>query len=178
MDGDYMIPALQLPSNGTNLLILLGWVLLILWVYRIVRKFHLLYRLNVAIASGQVCATPIRARRDHTHTPRTHTGAPARGSCFCSCWGGLWRTLHRAWRSPVRCLGVLGLVFMGAHPGCARLPRGSLVVRLQTSHMTATERDMLFGEMSMLWRTNMQQQLLRARRISCAIDVTQLQVCC
>ena len=40
------------------------------------------------------------------------------------------------------------------------------VVRLQTSHMTETERDMLFGEMAMLWRTNMQQQLLRARRIS------------
>ena len=42
--------------------------------------------------------------------------------------------------------------------------------------MTPNERDMLFGEMSMLWRTNMQQQLLRARRISYAIDVSQLQI--
>jgi hypothetical protein len=90
---EYVLASSQLASNGTNLLIVVAVVVLLAWVHRILRQFYLLYRLNVAISTGQV-------------------------------------------------------------------------VRLQTSHMTATERDMLFGEMSMLWRTNMQQQLLRARRIS------------
>jgi hypothetical protein len=98
-----LLPAGQLASNGTNLLILLGWFVLLAWVFRITRSFYLLYRLNVAISTGQV-------------------------------------------------------------------------VRLQTSDMSPIDREMLFGEMSMLWRTNMHQQLLRARRISCGIDVTQLQV--
>jgi hypothetical protein len=88
---------------GTNLIVVAAIVVLLAWVHRILRQFYMLYRLNVAISTGQV-------------------------------------------------------------------------VRMQTSHMSATERDMLFGEMAMLWRTNMQQQLLRARRISSAIDVTQLQI--
>ena len=88
MDGDYMLPAPQLPSNGTNLLILLGWVLLILWVYRIVRKFYLLYRLNVAIASGQVCATP----HPRPHALAAHSHAHAR---VCA-WELLLQLLGRA----------------------------------------------------------------------------------
>jgi hypothetical protein len=50
------------------------------------------------------------------------------------------------------------------------------VVRLQTTDLGPHERSMFFGEIEMLWRTNLQQQLLRARRISTALDVTQLQV--
>ena len=88
---------------GTNLVVVAAIIVLLVWVHRILCQFYMLYRLNVAISTGQV-------------------------------------------------------------------------VRMQTSHMSASERDMLFGEMAMLWRTNMQQQLLRARRISSAIDVTQLQI--
>uniref|UniRef100_A0A7S0F4Y5 RING-type domain-containing protein n=1 Tax=Hanusia phi TaxID=3032 RepID=A0A7S0F4Y5_9CRYP len=50
------------------------------------------------------------------------------------------------------------------------------VVRLQTSTMTFRERGDLFGEIRMLWRTNMQQQLLRARRICSPIDVNELAI--
>jgi hypothetical protein len=51
---DYIMPNSQLASSGTNLMIVLSWVLLLAWVWRIVRSFHLLYRLNVAISTGQV----------------------------------------------------------------------------------------------------------------------------
>ncbi|KAJ1491065.1 hypothetical protein T484DRAFT_1934167 [Baffinella frigidus] len=50
------------------------------------------------------------------------------------------------------------------------------VVRLQTADLSPHERSMFFGEMEMLWRTNLQQQLLRARRISAALDVSELRV--
>ena len=50
------------------------------------------------------------------------------------------------------------------------------VVRLQTADLSPSERGMFFGEMEMLWRTNLQQQLLRARRISAALDVSELRV--
>ncbi|EKX45988.1 hypothetical protein GUITHDRAFT_163073 [Guillardia theta CCMP2712] len=50
------------------------------------------------------------------------------------------------------------------------------VVRLQTTSMTFQERGGLFGEIRMLWRTNMQQQLLRARRICSPIDVNELAI--
>mmetsp|Transcript_47793 Transcript_47793/g.149800 ORF Transcript_47793/g.149800 Transcript_47793/m.149800 type:complete len:137 (-) Transcript_47793:1936-2346(-) len=42
--------------------------------------------------------------------------------------------------------------------------------------MTFQERGGLFGEIRMLWRTNMQQQLLRARRICSPIDVNELAI--
>lgn len=53
---DYIIPNSQLQSNYNNFLIVLAWLLLLLWIWRILRSFHLLYRLNVAVSTGQVCA--------------------------------------------------------------------------------------------------------------------------
>ena len=172
MDEDYIIPGSQLSSNGTNLLIVLGWVLLLAWIYRIMCQFLLLHRLNVAITTGQVAmhiiSTPRQCPRPHSRPrprPRPRTPAP-----------GGWARPAGAARLPPpspRSCSPRGALLPPAP--CSPAPY-SQVVRLQTSHMTATERNMLFGEMSTLWRTNMQQQLLRARRISCAIDVTQLQV--
>eukprot|EP00288_Rhodomonas_lens_P018387 CAMPEP_0177698514 /NCGR_PEP_ID=MMETSP0484_2-20121128/5084_1 /TAXON_ID=354590 /ORGANISM="Rhodomonas lens, Strain RHODO" /LENGTH=366 /DNA_ID=CAMNT_0019209617 /DNA_START=59 /DNA_END=1155 /DNA_ORIENTATION=- len=97
------MPRHDIAATGSNLLVLIAFCVMIMWFVRLCRTFYRLYRLNIAVATGQV-------------------------------------------------------------------------VRLQTSDLQADERSMLFGEMEMLWRTNLQQQLLRARHIPSAVDVSELKV--
>ena len=147
---DSFFPA-HVSASSTNLFILLGWMLVIAWVLRIVRSLHLLYRLNVAIATGQVLRRVGTAPCSRPLVPTNRLQQDTLPSLLPQARPRVRLCVTSATSTPQ-------------------------VVRLQTSHMSANERDMLFGEMSMLWRSNMQQQLLRARRISSAIDVTRLQI--
>ena len=72
MSDGYNLPSTPGVSGYTNLFIVVAWVVLLAWIFRALRSFHLLYRLNVAISTGQVrCLPPVAAEcQDETNAKK------------------------------------------------------------------------------------------------------------